>query len=124
VSSSDALQYDTLEEAAAATARVYVNAVQQLVQQHQLHVWLHSVPPVLSETRVVVQLFNSAVERECAQHAATSSAAAGGGLGRLQFVDLDDALQQDARCLQFDGTHLHPCYVEHLQAALQCNPSM
>lgn len=123
--------------------QVYVSAVLQLAQQRQLQLWVHCVPPVLLETRQVVQLFNHTLQQQlqrlqdALKHQVTSSASQNqlnsdliqvssmSEVARacpfVNFVDLEAVLLKDAACLEFDGTHLHPCYVQHLQAAMTCN---
>jgi hypothetical protein len=128
-----------LEDAVTATVQAYVAAVRQLVQEQGLRVWVHPVPPVLPETRHVVLLFNQALKQQLQearrsggtdwgprkQQAVSTEAEAAGGechwQGQVHFVDLAGELLEQDGCLDFDGTHLHPKYLAHLQAAMECN---
>lgn len=101
----------------AATVEAYVGAILQLLHERSLQVFVHSVPPVLPETRHVVHLFNTAVKQQL--QAAVQAQA--GLKSQLQFVDVEGVLLQDGECLRFDGSHLHPSYSRHLQDALSCN---
>lgn len=108
------LQYDSLEEAVAATAGVYVTVVTGLVIQRGLHVLVHCVPPVLPETRHVVKLFNDVLKQQLALRVGQHPEVA----DRLQFLDVHDVLLKHMCNLELDGSHLHPNYLQHLQAAV------
>ena len=100
----------------AATVEAYVGTILQLHRQHsRLKVYVHSVLPVLPESRHVVQHFNRELKQQlqAAMHDQTEPPN-----NVPQFVDLDGVLLQHGDCLSFDGTHLHPCYAKHLQDAL------
>lgn len=132
------MQYESLQDAVIGTVQAYVSTVLQLAQKHGLQIWVHCVPSVLPETKQVVLLFNQTLKQllqdaeQSSVWTAASDLSASGPLrgmtgqkeqqsGWVRFVDLDgDVLQQDA-CLEFDGTHLHPKYLVHLQAAMVCN---
>jgi len=60
----DKLKYDTMEEAMAVLIRVYVRVLLRLIAERRFKVFVHPVPPVLDETRHVVQPFNRALQRE------------------------------------------------------------
>lgn len=137
------LQYGCLEGAVAATVCVYVNALLQLSQAHALQrLWVHCVPPVLPETRHVVQLFNTTLKQQLALQARHMHPAQAQGrssnaqqqqqqplyvwqtrqTGHVRFLDLESQLLSDGQWLHFDGTHLHPGYVQELlQPAMACN---
>lgn len=64
----DKLKYDTMEEATAVLVRVYSRALLHLIAARGFEVLVHPVPPVLDETRHVVQPFNRALQAEaCAR---------------------------------------------------------
>lgn len=113
------MQYQTLAEAEAVTIAAYTELLLQLVQERGLQVFVHPVPPVLDEARDVVQLFESAV-KEAVQQAVQSSPEVQGQLVYLDFFNhlLDKESEAVQQQLRFDGTHLHPRYLKHLEAAL------
>lgn len=108
------LQYDSLEDAVAATAGVYVAVVTGLVVERGLHVLVHCVPPVLAETRHIVKLFNDVLKQQLTLQVGQQPQAA----GRLQFLNVQDVLLKHMCNLELDGSHLHPDYLQHLQAAV------
>lgn len=110
----------------AATVCVYVNALLQLAQGHALQqLWVHCVPPALPETRRVVQLFNSTLQQQLALQGRDMQPAQAQGRSSnvpVRFLDLEGRLLSGGQWLCFDGTHLHPGYVQELlQAAMACN---
>jgi hypothetical protein len=111
------VQYATLDAAVAATVEAYVGTILQLLHKHSLQVFVHSVPPVLPETRHVVHLFNASLEQQL--QAAVQAQPELKSL--VHFVDLEGVLLQDGECLKLDGSHLHPSYSRHLQDALSCS---
>ena len=60
----DKLKYDTMEQAMGVLIGLYVRVLLGLIAQRCLEVFVHPVPPVLDETRHVVQPFNRALQRE------------------------------------------------------------
>lgn len=118
------LQYETLEDAVKTATHLYVATVSQLAQQYGLTIWVQSVPPVLPETRDMVQAFNSSLKQQLAASSYTPNVGSGsvGVRGSVCYVDLDELLLQHRGCLVFDGTHLHPAYIHHLEAAMHCCP--
>ena len=60
----DKLKYDTMEQAMAVLIGLYVRVLLGLIAQRRFEVFVHPVPPVLDETRHVVQPFNRALQRE------------------------------------------------------------
>lgn len=113
------MQYETLDAAVAVTVEAYVGTILQLLRErtpHSLQLFVHSVPPVLPETRHVVHLFNNAL-RQRLQAARQSQSDL---KDVLQFVDLEGVLLQQEDCLSLDGSHLHACYSKHLQDAMSC----
>ena len=60
----DKLKYDTMEQAMAVLIGLYVRVLLGLIAQRGFEVFVHPVPPVLDETRHVVQPFNRALQRE------------------------------------------------------------
>jgi hypothetical protein len=112
------LQYDSLAAAVYATVRVYVAAVLDVAAgDHISRVFLHPVPPVLEATRSIVAAFNAAL---CT---ALSDALGREGTGSVRrkvvwLSGLEQAWQQQPDLLCFDGAHLSPRYVQHLEAAL------
>jgi hypothetical protein len=111
------VQYETLEDAVKTTTQLYVEAATQLAEKYGVTIWVQSVPPVLPETRDVVQAFNSSLK----QQLAASSCRPSVGSGSVYSVYLDELMLQHGGCLDFDGTHLHPAYIQHLEAAMHCN---
>lgn len=80
------------------------------------------MPPVLSETREVVQAFNNSLKQQLAAVCEPGAGSSCDGVGgSLHYLDLDQILLQHAECLKLDGTHLHPSYIQHLEAAMHCN---
>jgi hypothetical protein len=114
-----------------ATVGVYVAALLQLSQSHALQrLWVHCVPPVLQETRHVVQLFNSALKQQLAlqlrdvQPARAEGCSSSVYLQHVRYVDIEAQLLSNRQWLSFDGAHLHPGYVQELlQAAMSCGNS-
>ena len=125
----------SLPAAAAACARLAVAAlVESVVKGRSGEVFVHPVPPVLSPTRPLVDLYNAALAAEVK----TASAALAGtpAAGRLHWLDFAGKLVREAGAAaggaaeggapppplreeyEMDGTHLSPKYVELLQAAL------
>lgn len=122
------LQYGCLEDAVAATVSVYVDALLQLAEGYALQqLWVHCVPPVLPETRRVVQLFNSTLQQQLAvqgRHMQPAQARGCRSNVPVRFLDLEAQLLSCGQWLRFDGTHLHPGYVQELlQPAIACNNS-
>jgi lysophospholipase L1-like esterase len=114
-----ALQYESLEEAVAATVDAYVTLLLQLVQQHNFRIYVHPVPPVLDETLHIASLFNTALHNRLT----TALQAQPELIGRLAYLafaqqlvaENGSSLQQQ---LAVDNTHLHPRYLVHLEAKL------
>ncbi|KAF6255223.1 hypothetical protein COO60DRAFT_1662566 [Scenedesmus sp. NREL 46B-D3] len=113
------MKYASLSHAVATTVGVYVTLLLQLVQQHTLRIYVHPVPPVLDETRHIVKLFNAALQEGLTKvlhsHPELHQ--------RLAFLDFfQELLTSDGsgllQQLEFDGSHLHPRYLGHLEAAL------
>lgn len=116
------LQYETFEEAVKTTTQSYVATATQLAKKSGMTIWVHSVPPVLPETRDVVQAFNHSLKQQLAAVCRPRVGSGGDGArGSLHYVDMDKVLLQHAECLELDGTHLHPAYIQHLEAAMHCN---
>jgi lysophospholipase L1-like esterase len=114
-----ALQYGSLQEALAATVKVYTTLLLQLVQQQGLRVYVHPVPPVLDATRETVNCFNAALQQRLSSALQTQPELA----GHLMYLDVaQHLLREDGsrlqQQLQLDGTHLHPRYSNYLEAAL------
>jgi len=114
-------KYDSLEEAIAATVHIYLEALRRLLGRG-MEIFVHPLPPVLNETRHIVLPFNAALRRAVDEAARDPSAG-----GRLHWLDfLDELLTPDGKrlnpALEFDGTHLSPAYVRHLDAALGAVP--
>jgi lysophospholipase L1-like esterase len=112
-------QYESLQHAITATVEVYVALLLQLVQQRKLHIYVHPIPPVLDETRDVVKSFDAALQQRLTAVLQWQPELN----GQLAYLDFFyDLLTADGSSLQpqlaFDGTHLHPRYLEHLEAAL------
>ena len=58
----DKLKYDSLEQAMTVLVDIYVSVLVRVAKQRKLLVMVHPVPPVLSETRDIVQHFNSMLQ--------------------------------------------------------------
>ena len=104
-------RYPSLEAGVAHTVKIYVGVLKGLAASKRLQVLVHPVPPVLNETRHIVNLFNrelaAAVKRERSLH----------------MLDFYDALLAPggnalAEGLKLDGTHMHPDYVKLMERSL------
>ncbi|KAK9816213.1 hypothetical protein WJX74_009091 [Apatococcus lobatus] len=115
----DKLKYDTLEQAMTVLVDIYVDVVIRVAEQRHFHLMLHPVPPVLSETRDIVQQFNAMLEKKV--NLAAEAKQLSSKLVWLEFVnDLLEGPDNDLLPhLHFDGTHLAPSYVAYLDKALQ-----
>ena len=60
----DKLKYDTLEQAMTVLLDIYVEVLVRVAKQRQFLLMLHPVPPVLSETRDIVRLFNGMLQQK------------------------------------------------------------
>ena len=104
-------RYPDLDAGIAFTVGIYMKVLKSLVATRRFDVQVHPVPPVLNETRHIVNKFNAqlvaAVKKEKA-------------LRMLDFFD--NLLTPDGGALKeelkLDGTHMHPRYVELLDKAL------
>ncbi|XP_078693360.1 uncharacterized protein LOC144923048 isoform X1 [Branchiostoma floridae x Branchiostoma belcheri] len=104
-------RYDTMEDGISRLLEIYTQALLVLKRKYKFTVFVHPVPPVLDLTRQTVMKFNKALK---------SKVEATSGLHWLDFVDellCDHGTMLDSK-FEFDGTHLHPCYVERLERAL------
>lgn len=54
----DKLKYENVHEAMHVLADIYLDVLTQLVEERDLQVYVHPVPPVLNETRHIVMPFN------------------------------------------------------------------
>lgn len=116
--SSFHLQYNSVAEAMETVADVYVDVLLQLAGERGMEVLVHPVPPVLNETRQVVVPFNRLLQEHVREAGARPEAH-----GRLHWLDFADRLLTDDGAslrpeLAFDGTHLAPVYLQHMQHAL------
>lgn len=129
-SAVERLKYESLEEAAAATAAVYVQALRDVARKKSAEMLVHPVPPVLDATRQVVLAFNAAIAADIAklgpaqQQQGEAAGAATGGV--VRWLDFEGRLLQSkgdggsglADGLEFDGVHMSPKYLSVLDAAL------
>ena len=60
----DKLKYDTLEQAMTVLVDLYLDVLVRVAKQRQFLLMLHPVPPVLSETRGIVRLFNGMLQQK------------------------------------------------------------
>lgn len=58
----DKLKYDTLEQAMTVLVDIYVDILIRVAKQRHFQLMLHPVPPVLLETRDIVQQFNAMLQ--------------------------------------------------------------
>ena len=98
---------------------MYASLLPQLVVERQLRVLVHPVPPVLPGCMQLVRVFNNAVASQVAALLQQQPELR----GRLAFLDalvlsISQQGGQLAPRLVLDGTHLHPRYLSHLEAAL------
>lgn len=127
------LQYSSVQQAIKATVDVYASVLCKLVSEHGLKVFVHPVPPVLDATRETVLQFEASLKlcTESIQQnllvqqalvAENRDAKGYRGQGRLHYLDFSGRLLDDngrlKREFELDGTHLHPNYLRHLEAAL------
>ncbi|XP_078613296.1 uncharacterized protein LOC144882989 [Branchiostoma floridae x Branchiostoma japonicum] len=104
-------RYDSMEEGINRLLDIYTQVLLGLKRKYKFTIYVHPVPPVLDLTRQTVMKFNKALK---------SKVEATSGLHWLDFVDellCDHGTMLDSK-FEFDGTHLHPCYVERLEQAL------
>ncbi|CAH1245203.1 Hypp7447 [Branchiostoma lanceolatum] len=104
-------RYDSMEDTISRLLEIYTQALLGLKRKYKFTIYVHPVPPVLDLTRPTVMKFNTALK---------STVEATSGLHWLDFVDellCDHGTMLDSK-FEFDGTHLHPCYVETLEKAL------
>jgi len=106
--------YDSVQQAAAAAAGWYVDALVELAAARSFEFFAHPVPPVLEASRAAVAAFNVELARAV-------GAAANPRLRALRFGDRLLSGPGGALAPEFclDGTHLAPAYVAAvLQPAL------
>ncbi|CAM9963409.1 unnamed protein product, partial [Phaeothamnion confervicola] len=106
-------RYDSLEQAAAETVRLFVDAALTLVRERGFVAFVHPVVPVLNETRRIVTLYNHVLR---AQVEAVAP--------ELQWLEFfEGMLTADRKQLRpeiaLDGTHLSPAYQTLLETALR-----
>jgi len=109
-------RYDDIEEGAAVTIKIYLDALTKLIKDKDLTIYVHPVNPVIKETRKIVKLFNKILKK----HVIKASAALKGKLVWLDFFD--ELLTPDGEALKeeynLDGTHISPAYLTALEQAL------
>ena len=115
-------KYESLEEGISHTLNIYVDLLLSLIREQDFELFVHPIAPVLNETRPIVMAFAREMKRKVLATAGTPAAR-----GRLHYLDFFDQLLLPGVSgaqpslqphLQFDGTHMHPAYVEYLAAAL------
>lgn len=111
------LKYDSLEEAICSTVDLYLEVLVELVVEQGHEVFVHPPPPVLDETRAVVLRFSQILGKRLGEVAQQE-----GVRGRLHWLEMAHRLlSEDGQLhpsLKFDGTHLAPAYLDHVQWAL------
>lgn len=107
-------KYDSLEEGIDRVIEIYVTLLTRLQNLHHWEVFVHPVLPVLDLTRSLVMQFNQRLkDRLMSQDS----------LRWLDFVD--NLLTKESgelklkKQFEFDGTHVHPCYLKLLEGSLQ-----
>lgn len=106
--------YESVEKASEEVTKIYTRELGTLTMARKLRILVHDVAPVLAPCRETVATFNAVLARAVAAARAP----------RLQLVAVGGAMldSESGELLQelnFDQTHLHPCYVESiLQPAL------
>ncbi len=58
----DKLKYDSLEQAMTLLVDIYVSVLVKVAKQRRFLLMVHPVPPVLFETREIVQKFNTMLQ--------------------------------------------------------------
>eukprot|EP00878_Enallax_costatus_P021388 GHUV01022638.1.p1 GENE.GHUV01022638.1~~GHUV01022638.1.p1 ORF type:complete len:323 (+),score=102.04 GHUV01022638.1:87-971(+) len=124
------LKHPCLQQAIEATVDKHISVLCQLVNDHGLTVYVHPVPLVLEATREVVLQFEYALKRSVEQKLAVQAVQQIPGVqdcdsqlrGRLHYLDFSQQLLDEngqlKREFELDGTHLHPSYLKHLEAAM------
>lgn len=106
-------KYDTIEEAVNYVIDIYIQLLTDLKQQHNWDIYVHPVMPVLDITRSLVMHFNKHLSERLKIE---------GHLKWLEFADeLLDTIGDSSHLkpkYEFDGTHVHPCYISLLEKAM------
>lgn len=109
------LKYRDLEHGIDVAQDIYLKKMKELQRTQRFsRIYVHPVPPVMDITRNVVAAWNNRLAPKVeALHATTN----------LRWLDFwRELLSEDGTKLQpqfgLDGIHLHPCYIEHLQRAI------
>ncbi|BBM97340.1 hypothetical protein MPTK1_1g04980 [Marchantia polymorpha subsp. ruderalis] len=78
-------KYQDIEEGVQATVDLYIDILQKLVTERRFELFVHPIPPVLNETRPLVQTFNRILEQRLLFYK-KAHPAIGGRLHWLDFV--------------------------------------
>jgi len=104
-------RYKDLEEGAAATVNIYINALKQLQEQYEYKIYIHPVVPVIDVTRHIVKIYNKILKERVMNTE-----------GFLWLDFFDHLLTPDGEKLnsdfELDGTHMNPRYIKMLEEAL------
>ncbi|XP_078324238.1 uncharacterized protein LOC111123999 isoform X2 [Crassostrea virginica] len=110
-------KYDSLEEAIDCVVEIYISLLIRLKELHHWDIYIHPVLPVLDLTRSVVMQFNQRMMNRVQSETS------------LKWLDFVDSLltKESGELLlkkdfEFDGTHVHPCYLKLLEESLQQLP--
>ena len=60
----DKLKYESMADAVSVLVDIYVDVLEGLIVDRHMEVFVHPVPPVLNETRHVVEPFNAALQEK------------------------------------------------------------
>ena len=60
----DKLKYESMADAVSVLVDIYVDVLEGLIVDRHMEVFIHPVPPVLNETRHVVEPFNAALQEK------------------------------------------------------------
>ena len=106
-------RYPDIVSGIAAVVRIYITTLLDTAAARGIRtLYVHPVPPVLNETRALVKQFNGQLKK------AVRSAA-----GPLQWLDFFSGLLTEGGAqlrpeFKLDGTHMHPCYLRLVAAAI------
>eukprot|EP00210_Caulerpa_lentillifera_P000869 g840.t1 len=112
-------KYDSQTQAIEKTISIYLEVIEDLIAKRDFTIYVHPVPPVLDVTRLVVKAYNQALKKAIVSLMEKKEATK----GKLYWLDFfNELLSEDGRRLkpqlEFDETHLAPCYTQYLQNAL------
>jgi hypothetical protein len=133
-------QYGSLEEGMKHTIGIFVKMLKDLKKSRKFRMYIHPVPPVLNETRAIVMMYNS-VYRKAIQDLQddsivwlefvgdlvldTATMRLGSQMSEAELASI--ATMPNNRLMlrekyRHDGTHLHPSYLELIEANINRLP--